>query len=567
MKILTLALLSLFLPLAGLSQEIYLETLAVKSASPLLQKGIFTITRQDIDKSTATNIPDLLAQYSLANIQRRGAFGSQGDVSIRGATFDQSVIKVNGLSVNDPQTGHHNLDIPVPLEAIERIEVTQGTINIVTARQPNRRLKANFLGGQYNLWGGGLSVNDLSYQHLASSGWRDNTEFQNDTLYYQQVIPGTWGTSSVTLGYIRKDFGADRFYSQAFPDEKETTSAFLATGRTEFFTGQLHWQPQASFRLHRDYFILDRNRPDWSFNDHRNSTLFFGLPLMIPLQRHRLIASLDFRQDAINSSNLQQHHRNAYSWSARFTPQLDASWQLELGLREDFYDPDPVRSVFRPSIDLNYTINQHWLMLAGIDRFHRLPTFTELYYSDPANKGNASLEAEKGWNYQTGIKYKIRQVNWQNILFYREMRNAIDWAKYPGETSWQARNISSVNSYGLESTCDINNHLKINYQYLNNRLTAVDYLSKYNTNYLKHTASLHISYTLPWQIKNDWVAIYRKPSQLSPYTLFDLKISRQINPHWTAYLSGTNLLNSYYEEISGIPNPGRWLLLGLQYQH
>jgi vitamin B12 transporter len=286
----------------------------------------------------------------------------------------------------------------------------------------------------------------------------------------------------------------------------------------------------------------------------------------MPIGPNKLITSLDLKQDAINSTNLQQHHRNAYSFSLEFIPYLVNSWQVQAGLREDFYNPDPTRKVFRPSIDINYTVNQHWLWLAGANRFYRLPTFTELYYSDPANQGNASLEAEKGWNYQTGIKYKTGQFSWQNIVFWRNLNKAIDWTKYPGETTWQARNISVVDSYGLESTINLNPVMKINYQYLNNHLTAVDYFSKYNTNYLKHNASLHFGYTLPGQIKNDWAAIYRQPSQLSPYTLLDLKISRQFSPNWTIYLSATNLLNTYYEEIGGIPRPGRWLLLGLTWQ-
>ncbi|MDD5491541.1 MAG: TonB-dependent receptor [bacterium] len=566
MKRLLIVLFFLFLPAAGSGQEIYLETLAVRSPTALPQKGIFTITRQDIDQSTATNIADLLSQYGIVSLQRRGSFGLQGDLSIRGTTFDQGMIKVNGLIMNDPQTGHHNLDIPVPLESIKCIEVTPLAINIVTFKQPNARIKVDLLGGQHALWGGSIALKNLTYQHLAAAGWRDNTEWQNDLFQYQQAIPGSWGPSDISLGYIRKDFGAYKFYSQAFPDENETTSAFVATGQTEFFTGLWHWQPQSSFRLHRDYFILDRNRPDWSFNDHRNTTIFFGLPVTLPLWGHKLITSVDFKQDAINSTNLQQHHRNAYSVATQFFPQLGNSWQLGLGLREDFYDPDPVRRVFRPSMDINYAIDQHWLWLAEAGNFFRLPTFTELYYSDPANKGTASLEAEKGWNYQTGIKYTYGQVCWQNTVHWREIRNAIDWAKYPGETAWQARNISTVKGYGIESTFALTACLKVNYQYLNNQLAANDYQSKYNSNYLKHSASLHYSYTLPWQIKNDWAANYRQPSQLSPYTLLDLKISRRFSPHWTVYFSGTNLLNTYYEEITGIPRPGRWLLVGLDWQ-
>ncbi|MDD5131235.1 MAG: TonB-dependent receptor [bacterium] len=567
MKKILLTLVCLFLAGIGSGQEIYLETLSVRSSSFPAHKSIFTITRQDIGNSTATNIADLLSRYGIATIQRRGAFGLSGDISILGTTFDQGIIKVNGLIVNDPQTGHHNLDIPVPLESIERIEITPQAINIITIKQPLTRFKLDLLGGQHRLWGGTLAINNITYQHLASSGWRDNTEFNNDTWYYQLRVPSSKRISIITFGYERKDFGAYRFYSQNFPAEKEKTSTLLASGQTEYYTGLWHWQPQGSFRLHRDYFILDRDRPDWSFNDHRNSTIFLGLPVTLPIKQHKLIAGFDFKQEAINSSNLQQHHRNTYSCSTRFLPQLNAPWQMELGLREDWYAPAPVRRVFRPAIEMDYGLSENWSWQTGLNRFYRLPTLTELYYKDPANQGSISLDAEKGWDYHIGVKYESDKISWQNIVLWRNIINAIDWTKYSGETIWQARNISTISAYGLDSAFVFNTIIKVHYQYLNHHSASGNYLSKYNTNFLKHHASLHCSYTLPGQIKNDWVAAYRKPSQLSPYTLLDLKISRPFSHNLTIYISGTNLLNTYYEEIAGIPLPGRWLLLGLQYQH
>src|ERR1019366_7860955 len=38
-----------------------------------------------------------------------------------------SLILVNGLRVNDPETGHLNLDIPVQLDAVTRVDVLHGS--------------------------------------------------------------------------------------------------------------------------------------------------------------------------------------------------------------------------------------------------------------------------------------------------------------------------------------------------------------------------------------------------------------------------------------------------------
>ncbi len=59
-------------------------------------------------------------------IEQRGAGGGQADIVMRGATFEQTLVLLNGLRFDDAQTSHHNLDLPVPLEAMRGIQVLHG---------------------------------------------------------------------------------------------------------------------------------------------------------------------------------------------------------------------------------------------------------------------------------------------------------------------------------------------------------------------------------------------------------------------------------------------------------
>ena len=81
-------------------------------------------------------------------VRQRGPFGSQTDISVRGASFGQTLVLVDGVRINDPQTGHHSGDLPVALEDIARIELLAGAgsslhgadavggvINIITRRE------------------------------------------------------------------------------------------------------------------------------------------------------------------------------------------------------------------------------------------------------------------------------------------------------------------------------------------------------------------------------------------------------------------------------------------------
>ena len=52
--------------------------------------------------------------------------GTQADVAMRGGTFEQTLILVDGFRMNDLQTGHHNMDLPFPVDSFSDVEVLHG---------------------------------------------------------------------------------------------------------------------------------------------------------------------------------------------------------------------------------------------------------------------------------------------------------------------------------------------------------------------------------------------------------------------------------------------------------
>src|SRR5438270_4351868 len=75
----------------------------------------------------ANSVVDYLRQDASLNLQARAPTGVQADLSLRGTTFEQSLILLNGLRINDPETGHLNLDTPIPLDAVTRIDILRGS--------------------------------------------------------------------------------------------------------------------------------------------------------------------------------------------------------------------------------------------------------------------------------------------------------------------------------------------------------------------------------------------------------------------------------------------------------
>lgn len=95
----------------------------IPSAFSHIGRSIIVITRDEIESANVQSVQDLLEYASGVDLRRRGPHGTQADVSIRGGTFEQTLILIDGIKINDSQTGHHNLDIPLQLDDVERIEI------------------------------------------------------------------------------------------------------------------------------------------------------------------------------------------------------------------------------------------------------------------------------------------------------------------------------------------------------------------------------------------------------------------------------------------------------------
>src|SRR4051812_38053255 len=134
------------------AQDTYRQTVVVTASATPAELGTVTrsvtvITREEIEALPLSSVADVLRLASSIDVRARGERGVQTDFSVRGAGFGQMLVLVDGVRINDAQSGHHNGDIPVPLDSIDRIEIMYGpgsslfgadafggTINVITRR-------------------------------------------------------------------------------------------------------------------------------------------------------------------------------------------------------------------------------------------------------------------------------------------------------------------------------------------------------------------------------------------------------------------------------------------------
>jgi len=193
--------------------------------SLIVNRSFDVVELTTIDAITATSIGDILAQYANVNIQSRGSFGMQTDISIRGALFSQNLILLNGTRLDDPQTAHFNFDLPISLEQVERIEILRGPssaqyganafggiINIITRKPDTTYAIFHLSGGNYGLlktggilsaaWSGIKSSNNISYAH--SDGYRYDTDFSTLNLSSLNECNSVWSYRFICRVYKKK---------------------------------------------------------------------------------------------------------------------------------------------------------------------------------------------------------------------------------------------------------------------------------------------------------------------------------------------------------------------------
>ncbi len=177
-----------------------------------VSRNVSVITQQEILRTPARSLSEVLSFTPGVDIRQRGVAGTQADISIRGGSFDQTLILVNGIKLTDPQTGHHMMNIPVPLQSISQIEVLKGpgariygqnayagAVNIITDISRQKSITGQIYGGDFGLRGASAAISlpvgdtfghTISVSHDQSDGHWYNSDFKVTNLFCEAA----WNT-------------------------------------------------------------------------------------------------------------------------------------------------------------------------------------------------------------------------------------------------------------------------------------------------------------------------------------------------------------------------------------
>lgn len=616
------------------TQEIELDPVTVSaslSQTRLSETGrhITILNGEQFTNLPVHSIDELLRYAPGIEIQARGPMGAQSDIVLRGGTFQQVLVILDGLRINDPNTGHFNGYIPISPNEIKRIEILKGAssaiygpdavggvIHVITksfaaaADDEKMDISGGFNLGQYGLlsgdaglfirkkkWaiGGGIVThNAKGIQQRGTKGYFYNTTSSLSANYH---FNEKWNMA-YRLAIDNRDFAAQNFYTTyVFDTASEKVTSLWNQIRIARETKKQSFILDAGFKQVNDRY---RFAPAASANTNR-SGLFqvLGQYHRKISAQSRLVTGLNYQRKEIVSNDRGNHHLFMVSPFLSLTQKLSKTTSVRPSLQlvmHEKLDPEWV-----PQIDLVQKAGRISFR-AGAGKTIRDADFTERYnnFNKPivpsGSIGNPALKAERSLSYEGGVDWFLKDfLKLSGTFFQRHQRRTIDYITtpyddmprkdnlLPGGVYALAKNIALVNTTGVEAEVQFFRELrtdeKLNVSF---GIVWLDTESSEETPsfYISSHAKLMTNFSVVYQfgpltLSMNGIYKLRNP-QASPdiyaritrdYFVLNARAGYSLpNQSFTVYAQADNVFDKKYSDLLGSVMPGRWISSGVRYR-
>lgn len=601
------------------AHTIELEALSVTAEKLNPTRGVVTpaavYDRDTLSAAPLQTIESALRLNPAIDLRERGAKGAQADISLRGGTYDQTMVLLNGINFTDARTGHQSHSIPVDLETVGTIDIISGltgigaytgALNFVTTPLKPEYLRTEITGGQYGYLysniSGAVRRDGFGIMGAASfrrtDGYTANTDFNNLNFFTRaNIFGGKAGLFDMQAGYQRRDFGSNGFYSLAYPDQFEHTETMLGSVRWALDAGRFSVEANAGYRRNNDRYELYRGGvnapPDYKGpNYHTTDNLGAELGAEYGWRWGKSSIGTDYTFNHIYSNVLGEEMdspKKIPGAEAYFTKEKSRSivnaWvshAARIGrarLSGSFnFAHSPYGSFPSWSAAAGYDAGRHFSVEASTTRSMRLPTFTDLYYNTSTHIGNSALKPEKAYTHQLRADYSGKGFSAGIVAYFRSGSDVIDWVKESAGDKWRADQITSLDTFGTEAAVSYNTagflrSVSVSYGHIKMNKESNGYISKYALDYMKNKVAVRGSMAFlkrfifdisaAWYDRNGNYEIIRgEPLAYKPYWLLDARLSWR-KGMLTAYADATNILDREYFDFGGLVQAPRWMNLGI----
>mgnify|MGYP001599030641 CR=1 FL=1 len=563
-------------------------------------QSVTVVTAAELKNSGATTAAEALRSVTGVFLTDQGTRGGLATLSIRGASYSQVLVLLDGVRMNSPRDAGVDLSaLPVALDDIERIEIVRGpssalygsdavggVVNIITKKPVStvsRIVGAAGSHGYDSLQLSTSSRNGSGYYSVTgtreiSDGYRLNSDLEQWTVNGRAGYDVSKDTSiDLTANYIGKENGA--------PGSLQYSSPYARQHERELVLG-------ASFRtrLGKELDLKVSGSRSEDQLRYRDPLPAFGPPPIDSLHKSAskggeaqvnwLAGSWNLfslgheqRKDNLTSTDSGEHATTNDAWFLQDELSLGDALIVVVGGRKDKHSVYGDR--FSPRTSARYLVAGSGMIIrASYGKSFRGPTFNDLYWKDPYAVGNPDLKPETSKEYEAGIEQPLGAGNRIKVTgFRRKVTDLINW-------NWMVfpmspENIGKADIKGVEAETAFRLSdtmgLGANYTYLK----ALDVITGdkiYSTLYPKNQVKGHLDIALDTDVhlftEARMVENYVLPGAPAwRYTVVDAKLAQKFGRRADAkgeiYFAMTNIFDRKYEAVQGYPMPPKEIRGGI----
>lgn len=600
------------------------EVVVTGARAPLTEaqaaKMVSVITRDDICRSAAETVNDVLKMAAGVDVRQRGGFGVQTDISINGGTFDQITILLNGTDISSPQTGHNAADFPVALSDIERIEVLEGAaarvygssafsgaVNIVTRTEAENNVTFAAEGGSFGTFGGTISAamntksvhNQMSTSYTRSDGGTIHSDFIKRKAFYQGRFSSPFVDARWQAGVTSQDFGANTFYSTKYDDQYEATRRYIVSASADIRTsrdGGIVVTPSVYWHRDYDHYQLTKGLTGAANGENYHCTDVGGASLNayarwslgttavgFDMRREHILSTVYGSQLAANeykpiggTTRVYDHEASRTNTGIFFEHNATCGpLSVSAGLLANKNTGIDGCFRFYPGIDIALRPDDNWKIYASWNKALRVPSFTDLYTNNAVQQGDPNLKPERVSTFKAGARWSMKGITAAVDGFYSDGTNIIDWVYIAAEsTKYQALNIGHLDNMGASTELSLRidellsrpivTRIRLAYAFIHQKHDTEKEIfgSLYALEYLRHKAVLQLDHRIAGRLSARWdVRWQERMNGYSPYAKIDLKLLWS-GDDYSLHLTVDNLTAHRYYDLGGIRQPGLWIMVG-----
>ncbi|WP_148861522.1 TonB-dependent receptor domain-containing protein [Marinobacter fonticola] len=401
--------------------------------------SVTVISREDIDRSSATTIEQIIRTVPGVSVTSTGGPGKQSSVFIRGANSDHVLVLVDGVKIGGATAGTAQLE-NIPLALVDHIEVVKGPRSSLYGSEA--------IGGVIQIFTrrGTVEPEVISEVSAGNNGTSRLTQHfaggSGDTRY--SLSASLYDTEGVDAQPDGVQNDADGFESKSVAtslDRHVTDNLLLglnfmhAQGENDYdgspSFGDRYWNRfvQQSGRVFADYAASDRvtvraqlgfgretndNFVDTAdFFDYETRRLQYLLQSDVSLTDHQLLTigleRVDEEVDASTQYTEEERYNNAVfvQWQT-----VDQPLHVTASLRQD--DNEAYGEETTGIISAGYHLADFFRPYLSYGTGFKAPTFNDLYSPFGANP---DLEAETSDTFEVGLKGSVGRVSYELAVY------------------------------------------------------------------------------------------------------------------------------------------------------